>query len=544
MTLEKKLLTAFIITIIGATVLCGGGNILYVTYGVGILVVAGLLTLLWEKGYLVVLKSRIWYALGVLFMGFLGMLRLAVGGVFLLLMMQTDEEERQMALSAIPWMGVAITVICGPCFFLPALHDTFYTLNRLTGPFPYANICAMFFLVGIVLLLGSYGERKPDLVFYLQFAVLFAGVLLTGCRSVFVLVLPALLYSFLKRKRLRLPLGIMAGGGMVAAGAYALLSGDTSGIGRFATTSVHSATLSERIICWRDGWSVFLQHPLGLGYKGFTMLENAIQTGPYEVQYVHNDWLQLLLDHGVLGFVGFTTLFIWMVVRQKEEKRLLLILLAIHFFVDFSLQYEVTVLILLLLLPLQGLQEVRVEKRGLCTAAGTLLIVLLVWTSIADIYRKVGNYAASIRVYSWNWQVRMFDIASGTDIETIPERAEVLLQQNPWNPTAYNAWSIYYQRHENYSFAIDKGKAALRLHTYDMTAYDNLILYYGQAIEQAKGEGNEKLVLKWTEELQDLYDQWEQLQEDQDELSRQIAKDDAYDLSDLSLKMLAYYHIH
>ena len=120
---------------------------------------------------------------------------------------------------------------------------------------------------------------------------------------------------------------------------------------------------------------------------------------------------------------------------------------------------------------------------------------------------------------------------------------EILLRENPWNPTAYNAWSIYFAQQENYTFAIDKAKVAVKYHRYDMTSYDNLILFYGQGIESCRNQENQKLAEKWQGDLAETYAQWQQLQDAQDALSRQIAKDDAYDLNDMSEEILEYYGV-
>jgi hypothetical protein len=165
------------------------------------------------------------------------------------------------------------------------------------------------------------------------------------------------------------------------------------------------------------------------------------------------------------------------------------------------------------------------------------------WLGIADGLRKAGDYKASLQVYPWSWQVRMFDLTEDTTNETIPARVEVLLGENPWNPTAYNAWSIYYAKQENYTFAIDKAKAAVKYHRYDMASYDNLILFYGRGIESCRSQENLKLAEKWQAELGEIYTQWQVLQQEQDVLSNRIAMDDAYKLSDLSVEILEYYGI-
>ncbi|MBQ2316732.1 MAG: O-antigen ligase family protein [Lachnospiraceae bacterium] len=557
MSREEQIPVWMLIGILLVTLLWGGGNTLYESFGLGVLVTFLLLFLVWKQRNLRLYVGRIWIPIALLFVGsilalftttshgmaFLGLMQMMVPAALAVVWMQLEKKQQEVVLWMIPWSGAAITVMSAIGYFIPPLQGLLFTLDRMRGPFPYANVCGLYMMIGLLLLFYLQEEKKVTLRFGCLFVALFAGVLFSGCRSVFVLTVLSLIYAVIRYRTMRTVI-LVEGGVLLTAGlGYVFITGDTTGVGRFVTTSLHSATLAERIICWRDGWSVFLAHPLGLGYKGFTMMENAVQTGPYAVQYVHNDWLQMALDHGFLGFFGFLGLFAWAVWKQKGIKRWILLMLAIHFFVDFSLQYTLIAGILLFLFPWELLPEKRIAARGIMTGMFVVLCGCFLWLGIADGLRKAGDYKASLQVYPWNWQVRMFDLAEDTTAETVPERVEALLRQNPWNPTAYNAWSIYYAQQENYTFAIDKAKVAVKYHRYDMASYDNLILFYGRGIESCRSQGNLKLAEKWQAELGEIYTQWQMLQQEQDVLSNRIAKEDAYKLSDLSTEILEYYGI-
>ncbi|MBQ2317234.1 MAG: O-antigen ligase family protein [Lachnospiraceae bacterium] len=554
---EEQIPVWMLIGILLLALLCEGGSALYETYGIGMLVLVVLFLIGKKCGKLRLFCGRLWISTALLFggsilalctttshgMAFLGIVKLLVLSSMVLLWMQLEKGQQEMVFWMIPWSGAAVTVLSAIGYFIPPLQGLLFTLDRMHGPFPYANVCGLYMMIGLLLLFYLYEGKKIDLRFGLLFVSLFAGVLLSGCRSVFVLTILSLVYVVICYRSLRLV--IIGGSGVLLAGgvAYVLLTGDTAGVGRFVTTSLHSATLAERIICWRDGLQVLLAHPLGLGYKGFTMMENAVQTGPYAVQYVHNDWLQVALDYGILGLLGFLGLFGWALWKQRGMKRWMLLMLAIHFFVDFSLQYTLIAGITLFLLPLETLPEMQFPFGRVCIGATVLLWGCFLWLGIADGFRKGEDYKTSLRIYPWNWQVRMFDLVQDPTLETIPERVEILLRENPWNPTAYNAWSIYFAQQENYTFAIDKAKVAVKYHRYDMTSYDNLILFYGRGIESCRNQGNQKLAEKWQGDLVETYAQWQQLQDAQDALSRQIAKDDAYDLNDMSEEILEYYGV-
>ncbi|MCR4999185.1 MAG: O-antigen ligase family protein [Lachnospiraceae bacterium] len=542
------------------SVLLQRSNQLSVMYFLGILSATGFLLLIWRQSKIVLCSREMVIGPLVLLIGsiiavistpshgmaILGILRLVCDGLFVLFLLQVSSEERDHVLELIPAIGCGIVITGCITFFIPALQREFFVLQRLGGHFFYANALGLYLLIGWVILVFQYREQYPKVLFYLQFVCLLCGIFWTGSRSAFMLLVPSICFIAARMTKQRIFLLLFSIAILLSFVCYVFLTGNTTSFGRFVTTSLHSGTLIERIICWRDGWTVLLANPLGLGYKGFTMMENAIQTGPYSVQFVHNDWLQIALDHGIIGFVGFTTFILMCLWKQRSMKRWLLITIGIIMFVDFNMQYESIVLVFLLLIPWETEQSpavtVPLPRKPIGIVVATSICCLgLGWLAVADLASLTGHYKTSMAMYPWNWQVRMYDLSSDMTLETIPARAEELLKQNPWNPTAYNALSIYYDKQNNYTFAIDRAKNAVKYHRYDFANYDNLILFYGRGIESALADGNETVANKWIEQLEAIPEEIIEFRLAQDELSNSIAKDDAYQLSDLSLEILAYY---
>lgn len=58
-----------------------------------------------------------------------------------------------------------------------------------------------------------------------------------------------------------------------------------------------------RTIMWQDGLTAFSQHPLGVSAFGFTAWGN-------DTWAVHNMWIYLLLNYGLVGFIGFVWLLV------------------------------------------------------------------------------------------------------------------------------------------------------------------------------------------------------------------------------------------
>lgn len=67
----------------------------------------------------------------------------------------------------------------------------------------------------------------------------------------------------------------------------------------------------QRAAFFRDGMKVFREHPvIGAGLGGFESLIYSHQDFHYETRYVHNHYIQVLLDGGVIGFLLYLLLLL------------------------------------------------------------------------------------------------------------------------------------------------------------------------------------------------------------------------------------------
>lgn len=127
---------------------------------------------------------------------------------------------------------------------------------------------------------------------------------------------------------------------------------------------------SGRSHFWSIAWKVFLDHPfMGAGFDAFGAAFSRYDTwnGTFRVEQVHNDYLQMLADGGVLGFacvVAFVVLLIGRGVRAIGhrstgiERSIVTGALAgcfgilIHSFFDFPLRTTANAFFFLLLVAI------------------------------------------------------------------------------------------------------------------------------------------------------------------------------------------------
>ena len=271
--------------------------------------------------------------------------------LFVLLLEQYTPEQRMGLLRRMPYAASAMAVLSFLLSRLPFFKDWLLVAGRQAGFFQYPNTYAIYLLFALVLVLFGpplrFG-RLPWLIF------LIFGIILSGSRIVFFLLLAVFLVFLFKEKSGKARLNVLLIIVPVLLGSilYALLTGSRESIGRFLTTSFTASEFVGRLLYARDAVPVILRHPLGLGYTGYRCLQGSFQTGVYSVQHVHNEFLQLLLD---VGWVP-AGLFLWALrpsLGSREGgfcRKMLLSVLLLHCLLDFDTQFVSVALLLFLAL--------------------------------------------------------------------------------------------------------------------------------------------------------------------------------------------------
>ncbi|MCR5178849.1 MAG: O-antigen ligase family protein [Lachnospiraceae bacterium] len=263
-----------------------------------------------------------------------GVLRLAALIAWLGACNQLDEDEKTDVLSFVPVIGLVVTGTGIAARFFPAFTDRLWQADRLGGPFQYSNTCALFLALGLVI---SIKQEKRKIIS----AALMAGILLTGSRSVLVLLfLWGVVICIFDRKRIR---GFLISTALVAFSALSFfaLTGNLQNIARILTLGSYKSTAFGRLLYYRDAFRMLGKFPFGLGFSGYFYIQPAYQNGVYTTRFVHNDYLQTALDLGILPAVVLMGWLLWQVFRGKQSvllKELLIFMLAAAV-TDFHFQY-------------------------------------------------------------------------------------------------------------------------------------------------------------------------------------------------------------
>lgn len=462
------------------------------------------LRLRWELWTLAVAAVCLCYGLscfwavdrGMAFIGFLKFLPV----VLYLLCLQQEETPGQ-ALTVLPYFGAAVAVLSGIGMHIPGLEAQFSVAGRLAGCFQYPNTFAVFLLVCELLLLKKQEKKLWD---YPVLLLLVAGLLYTGSRTAFVVAVlanMALLFA-LGKKQMRRVLLIGMGAAVVAAVVMLFLDGSV--LRRYLTISLTESTFVGRLLYWQDALQLLLKYPMGMGFMGYFYAQQEVQTGVYSVLYVHNDFLQLLLDVGVIpGGLFLGAVIAWFCKKGIDPvQKIIAGALCLHSFFDFNLQFAGMFCLLLLLMQSDTQAKVVTWKPRLplMITAGVLAGVCL-YMAVPLTLAHWEQRPQADAWYPYHTENKLAMLEQATDYETALPLAEEILE---WNTQFFAPYSIragYYFTKGDYAQVIRNQREALKRNPFSHTEYETYCKMLITGIDLYQKAGNEKGVQVCYQEL-------------------------------------------
>ena len=425
---------------------------------------------------------------------------------FTVLAMQIRAGEKDKMLECVPLSGAVMTVLSYALRFVPACRAFFSVQGRLAGFFQYPNTFAVFLLAGLVVCFWS----GRSLRFRIPCAcILLFGILASGSRTVFLLLIAALFAACIWRRDRQ---GWIMGGSALALGAvivavYVLGKGDLHAVGRFLTTSLSESTLLGRLLYYKDALPVILRHPFGLGYLGYYFMHHSFQTGVYSLMFVHSEPLQILLDVGWVPSLIFFIAVAENVFSKSNSpcRRMILAVLVAHSFVDFDFQFTAMLFLLLFCMDLQKGKEklLRLPGKGTVPVLASAVLVI-VYFGVAQGLQWLGADRAAVRLYPANTNARIALMSECDDIGLANEWAGQIIARNTYVAETYRVRAGYAYSTGDIAGFIENGYAALSLDPYDTEAFAD----YGEkllaVIRRGRETGDMQLVRRCEQALGDM----------------------------------------
>lgn len=206
-------------------------------------------------------------------------------------------------------VGFMIGVIC---VNYQGLHGDYRAAGFFGNSMTFGGYLCVYLPILIVLLFENDILQKYRWLTGVALVLGFIALIFNGTRGAWVALAPVLLfimgrYSLKNKKYLILCLTVIVASG-------AILGNNRVFVDRVKSiTSTTNRSNNERLLIWQSAYTMFRDHPVlgvGLGqykdnYQQKYILPQAKE--PY-LTHAHNNFLQMLAENGIIGFVGFLTL--------------------------------------------------------------------------------------------------------------------------------------------------------------------------------------------------------------------------------------------
>lgn len=426
---------------------------------------------------------------------------------FALCSYQITPKERIRVLEDIPWIGAVMTVVSFTLQYIPAFTDSFSVAGRLAGLFQYPNTFACFLLLGLELLLLGKDTVQPFWLRTICGTILLFGVLQAGSRTIHVFVVPALTVCLIVRKgkpALYLTLGTVIGGTLLSV--LASLLGSSTGVDRVLEISTGASTFLGRLLYWKDALPVIAKHPLGLGYLGYYITQGSFQTGVYSVRWVHNDFLQLLLDVGWIPAL----LAVIAVVRALFSKRLdalrriVLLTLLAHCMMDFDLEFVSMYFVVLLCLDWEDLKQRSFRLAALPAAIAVILALGSVYIGVVSTLTYGENHTLASVLYPWNTFSNMSLLTQLDNPDELEALADRILEQDDQIALAWDAKARAAYSRGDFATVITAKRQAISLAKYSIEEYADYFEMLASGVELYRAAGDTESAAYCLQEIRSI----------------------------------------
>lgn len=473
-------------------------------------------------------------------MAFIGFLKFLPIILYMILMMQ-NSCNRRYTIKILPYFALTLGIISFICMFIPVVRNYFVVAERFAGFFQYPNTFAMFLLVGELVALHKDKVRIADIVIAV---LLFVLILYTGSRTVFVLALISNIVMLFLKKSMKVKIILIA----IVLAFFALmfllypLLKDNEFFGRFFALSINESTFAGRLLYFYDALPVILKNPFGLGYMGYYYIQQSIQTGVYSVRYIHNDFLQLMLDVGWLPSVLFIVGIIKSIFGKANTmpQKIILVTIVLHSLFDFDLQFTAMFFILLLFMDFDSDKRVALKvSRGVAVFGSAFLGVLSLYFAVALSLSYFNNYKVSDAMYPFNTQNKVSVMVAQDSIEEQSKIADSIIEQNEYVQIAYSANARYAYSKGDFESLISNKNKIFQIAPFSYEEYEEYCYMLIQGIYMYEQIGDENSADYCRQELINTKQCLAGLEDRLSDLGRMIDDQPKTDLPDDIMKYIS-----
>lgn len=471
-------------------------------------------------------------------MAFVGFLKFLPVLLYMLLLMQ-DKGIKERLIALLPYVALALGVLSLVLMYIPITKDYFTVSERMAGFLQYPNTFALFLLVGELTALSKEKLKPIDIISALLLIIL---LLFTGSRAVFILAVfsNVLIIFFRKGRKNKIILCTVLAALVLAVLLLLPLLKSNEIFSRYFTISFGESTFVGRLLYYADAFPVILRHPFGLGYMGYYYVQQSIQTGVYSVMFIHNDFLQLLLDVGWIPCLLFVVGIIKSFFRKGNSagKRIILLTVFLHCLFDFDLQFISMFFILLLFLNYNDGKQLELKKGAVFVFSFVITGLLSLYFAVALGLAHFGFNQAADSMFLGNTQNKVDLLIAEDDIVTQNEIADRIISQNEYVQIAYSAKARYAFSQGDFESLISYKNKIFQIAPFSYDEYEDYCYMLIQGIQLYKQAGDEYSTEVCEQQLLKTADRLDRLDDKLSNLGRKIVDQPKTDLPDDIVKYI------
>lgn len=471
-------------------------------------------------------------------MAFVGFLKFLPVLLYMLLLMQ-DKGIKERLIALLPYVALALGVLSLVLMYIPITKDYFTVSERMAGFLQYPNTFALFLLVGELTALSKEKLKPIDIISALLLIIL---LLFTGSRAVFILAVfsNVLIIFFRKGRKNKIILCTVLAALVLAVLLLLPLLKSKEIFSRYFTISFGESTFVGRLLYYADAFPVILRHPFGLGYMGYYYVQQSIQTGVYSVMFIHNDFLQLLLDVGWIPCLLFVVGIIKSFFRKGNSagKRIILLTVFLHCLFDFDLQFISMFFILLLFLNYNDGKQLELKKGAVFVFSFVITGLLSLYFAVALGLAHFGFNQAADSMFPGNTQNKVDLLIAEDDIVTQNEIADRIISQNEYVQIAYSAKARYAFSQGDFESLISYKNKIFQIAPFSYDEYEDYCYMLIQGIQLYKQAGDEYSTEVCEQQLLKTADRLDRLDDKLSNLGRKIVDQPKTDLPDDIVKYI------
>lgn len=430
-------------------------------------------------------------------MAFIGFFKFFPLILFLLSFWQTNKTNQ--IFNILPYIGVFIASISTIFSFIPAVSGLFTVSGRLSGFFQYPNTFALFLLVCELLIIC---KSKLKLIDWISLIILIGCLLYTGSRTAFVLFLVSNFVMLLTNanKKFKIILFVSAILMLAVIFIIAMFGPEGNIFSRYLKYGLTESTLIGRLLYISDALPLVLKYPFGMGYMGYHFIQGSIQTGVYNVAYVHNEFLQFALDIGLIPALIFVVALVRFFFKKhiSFSKKVIVAVICLHSLFDFNFQFLAILMLLLLLCEDEKDKCVFITKTFALRTVTIVFAVINLYMALSLTLAHFGVRETADKLFPYNTRNTLNMLNYEENIDRANELAEKVLKQNTNYYAPFSAKAKYAYSEGDFVGVIENKNAVFDRIPFRYTEYREycVMLINGITAYEKIGDSNSALICK------------------------------------------------